>query len=48
MSPDDEPIDWDDIDAEAVRRMIADSDAEGGEISLEEVVRQSAKAIMRR
>jgi len=49
MLPDDETIDWDDVDSDAVRRMIAESDAEGGEISLEEVIRQfAAKAIMRR
>jgi putative addiction module CopG family antidote len=29
----------DDVDADAVRRMIAESDAEGGEIPLEDVAR---------
>ena len=40
MLPDDEAIDWGVVDADVVRRMIAESDAEGGEIPLEEVVRQ--------
>ncbi len=39
---------WDDVDAAAVRRMIADSDAEGGEIPLEEIARRlKAKATPR-
>jgi putative addiction module CopG family antidote len=35
-------VNWDDVDAEAVRRMIAESDAEGGEIPFEEVARRLA------
>ena len=36
---------WDDVDAKAIQRMIAESDAEGGEIPLEEVARRlKAKA----
>ena len=33
---------WDDVDAAAVQRMIAQSDAEGGEIPFEEVARRLA------
>jgi hypothetical protein len=33
-------MNWDDVDAAAVRAMIAESDAEGGEIPLDEVVRR--------
>jgi len=40
MSSEDETIEWDDVDADAIRRMIAESDAEGGEIPLEEIMRQ--------
>jgi len=29
---------WDDVDSEAVRRIIAESDEEGGEVPLDEVV----------
>jgi putative addiction module CopG family antidote len=32
-------MDWSDIDADAVRRMLAESDAEGGEIPFDEVAR---------
>ena len=42
MLLEDAAVSWDDVDAEAVRRMIADSDAEGGEIPLEEVARRLA------
>ena len=49
MSSADKEIDWDDVDVNAVRRMIAESDAEGGEIPVQEIVREFAtKAIMRR
>ncbi len=45
MLLEDVAMNWDDIDADAVRRMIAESDAEGGEIPFEEVARRlSAKA----
>jgi putative addiction module CopG family antidote len=37
MLLEDAAMNWDDVDADAVRRMIAESDAEGGEIPLEEV-----------
>jgi Arc/MetJ-type ribon-helix-helix transcriptional regulator len=37
---DDAAFRWDDIDAEAVKRMIAESDAEGGEIPFDEVRRR--------
>jgi len=35
-------VDWSDVDIEAVKRMIAESDAEGGEIPLDEVARRLA------
>jgi hypothetical protein len=45
----DEIVNWAEVDAEAVKRMIAESDAEGGEIPLEEVARRlAAKAASRR
>jgi len=40
MLLDDAAVNWDDVDSEAVRRMIAESDAEGGEIPLDEVARR--------
>jgi hypothetical protein len=41
-------VDWADVDAEAVKRMIDESDAEGGEIPLDEVARRlSAKSTSR-
>ena len=39
---DDEIVNWAQVAAEAVKRMIADSDAEGGEIPLDEVARRLA------
>lgn len=42
MLLEDAAVNWDDVDAEAVRRMIADTDAEGGEIPFEEVARRLA------
>jgi Arc/MetJ-type ribon-helix-helix transcriptional regulator len=42
MLLEDAALRWDDVDAEAVQRMIAESDAEGGEIPLEEVARRLA------
>jgi len=42
MSPEDDAMKWDDIDTDTVRRMIAESDAEGGEIPFEEVARRLA------
>jgi Arc/MetJ-type ribon-helix-helix transcriptional regulator len=33
-------VDWSEVDNEAVRRMIAEADAEGGEYSLDEVSRK--------
>ena len=35
-------MNWDDVDAAAVRAMIAESDAEGGEIPLAELARRLA------
>jgi len=43
MLLEDAAMNWDDVDAQAVRRMIAESDAEGGEIPLSEVVRRLAE-----
>ena len=42
MLLEDAEMNWDDVDAAAVRAMIAESDAEGGEIPLEEVARRLA------
>jgi Arc/MetJ-type ribon-helix-helix transcriptional regulator len=39
MLLEDAAMNWDDVDPDAVRRMIAESDAEGGEIPFEEVAR---------
>jgi len=39
MLLEDAGMNWDDVDAAAVRAMIAESDAEGGEIPLDEVAR---------
>jgi Arc/MetJ-type ribon-helix-helix transcriptional regulator len=45
MLLEDAAMDWENVDADAVRRMIAESDAEGGEIPFEEVARRlTAKA----
>jgi hypothetical protein len=41
-------MNWDDLDAAAVRSMIAESDAEGGEIALDEVKRRLAAKKLRR
>jgi Arc/MetJ-type ribon-helix-helix transcriptional regulator len=40
MLLEDAAIDWSDVDTEAVKHMIAESDAEGGEIPLDEVARR--------
>ena len=40
-------VDWTDVDTEAVKRIIAESDAEGGEIPLDEVARRLAVKIRR-
>jgi Arc/MetJ-type ribon-helix-helix transcriptional regulator len=42
MLLEDAAVDWGDVDADAVRRMIAESDAEGGEIPFVEVTRRLA------
>jgi len=42
MLLEDSAMDWGNVDADAVRRMIAESDAEGGEIPFEEVTRRLA------
>jgi Arc/MetJ-type ribon-helix-helix transcriptional regulator len=42
MLLDDAAMNWDDVDTDAVRRMIADSDTEGGEIPFKDVVRRLA------
>jgi putative addiction module CopG family antidote len=47
MLLEDAALRWDEVDAEAVRRMIAETDAEGGEIPFEEVERRlSAKVTL--
>lgn len=38
-------LDWSDVDAAAVQRMIAQSDAEGGEIPFDNAIRQLDKVI---
>jgi Arc/MetJ-type ribon-helix-helix transcriptional regulator len=40
MLLEDAGMNWDDVDVAAVRAMIAESDAEGGEIPLDEVARR--------
>jgi Arc/MetJ-type ribon-helix-helix transcriptional regulator len=46
MLLEDAAMNWDEVDADAVQRMIAESDAEGGEIPFEEVARRlAAKAV---
>jgi len=42
MLLEDAAMDWTDVDAAAVKRMIAESDAEGGEIPFQEVARRLA------
>jgi len=42
MLLEDAGMNWDDVDAAAVQAMIAESDAEGGEIPFEEVKRRLA------
>jgi Arc/MetJ-type ribon-helix-helix transcriptional regulator len=42
MLLEDAGMNWGDVDAAAVRAMIAESDAEGGEIPLDEVARRLA------
>jgi Arc/MetJ-type ribon-helix-helix transcriptional regulator len=42
MLLEDAGMNWDDVDAAAVRAMIAESEAEGGEIPFEEVTRRLA------
>jgi Arc/MetJ-type ribon-helix-helix transcriptional regulator len=48
MLLEDAAMNWDDVDADAVRRMIADSDAEGGEIPFQEVAAAFADKAHRR
>jgi hypothetical protein len=43
MAKPDEDMNWADVDAEAVKRMIAESDTEGGGIPLEEIARRLAE-----
>jgi Arc/MetJ-type ribon-helix-helix transcriptional regulator len=45
MLLDDAAVSWTDVDAEAVRRMIAESDAEGGEVPLAEAMQRLDTAI---
>jgi Arc/MetJ-type ribon-helix-helix transcriptional regulator len=45
MLLDDGAIDWGEVDVGAVQRMIAEADAEGGEIPLEEAIRELDKVI---
>jgi Arc/MetJ-type ribon-helix-helix transcriptional regulator len=42
---DDASLDWSEVDVPAVRRMIADADDEGGELTREEIVRHLDAAI---
>ena len=42
MLLEDAGMNWDDVDAAAVRALIAESDAEGGEIPFDEVARKLA------
>ncbi len=42
MLLEDAGMNWDDVDAAAVRALIAESDAEGGEIPFDEVARRLA------
>jgi putative addiction module CopG family antidote len=42
MLLEDAAMNWANVDADAVRRMIAESDAEGGEIPFDEVARRLA------
>jgi putative addiction module CopG family antidote len=42
MLLEDAAMNWANVDADAIRRMIAESDAEGGEISFDEVARRLA------
>jgi Arc/MetJ-type ribon-helix-helix transcriptional regulator len=41
----DADVDWSDVDAAAVQRMIADADAEGGELTRDDVARSLDLAI---
>jgi Arc/MetJ-type ribon-helix-helix transcriptional regulator len=45
MLLEDAAIDWADVDAGAVRQMIAEADAEGGEIPFEDAIRELDKVI---
>jgi Arc/MetJ-type ribon-helix-helix transcriptional regulator len=45
MLLEDAAIDWGDVDAAGVRQMIAEADAEGGEIPFEEAIRELDKVI---
>ena len=45
MLLEDAAIDWGDVDAEAVRQMIAEADAEGGEVPFDEISRALDAAI---
>ena len=45
MLPEDAAIDWSGVDASAVRQMIAEADAEGGEIPFAEAIRELDKVI---
>jgi Arc/MetJ-type ribon-helix-helix transcriptional regulator len=48
MLLEDAGMNWDDVDAAAIRAMIAESEAEGGEIPFEEVTRRlTAKSTSR-
>jgi len=48
MMLEDAGMNWDEVDAAAVRTLIAESDAEGGEIPLEEVARRLADTPIKR
>jgi len=41
----DAALGWGDVDVEAIKSMIAESDAEGGEVPLDEVLQKSEAAV---
>jgi Arc/MetJ-type ribon-helix-helix transcriptional regulator len=45
MLLEDAAIDWGDVDAEAVQKLIVESDAEGGEIPFDDAMRRLDKVI---
>ena len=45
MLLEDAAIDWGDVDTASIKRMIVESDAEGGEIPFDDAIRQLDRAI---